>query len=180
MTNQGPTNRSRRLENPAAYLEIYQGDEVKYWGWTFAHFPDMQIWAAAEPDSERDRAQAGEPEEPQGHGSRGSMPYRVDLVGMRAPEFTGLRISYNPGIWLVYAGFVLMALGMFLNFYLPPRWVWALAERGRLCLGGIGRDDREFMGEFEVLVEQVRAALPEASQAQADSTSVPQTQTKLT
>jgi cytochrome c biogenesis protein len=78
---------------------------------------------------------------------------------MHAPEFTGLQVSYNPGIWIIYLSFTLMTLGMFLNFYLPPRWVWAAAERGKLLLGGIGRDDREFTGEFEELLAKVRAEL---------------------
>jgi cytochrome c biogenesis protein len=155
MTDQGPINRSPRLDNPAAFLEVYEGETLKFRGWTFAHFPDMQIWVSMEPESNPTPETGGET----GHGAV-TLPYRVDLVGMHAPEFTGLQVSYNPGIWLIYLSFALMVLGMFLNFYLPPRWVWAQAERGRVRIGGIGRDDREFMGEFETLVEQVRAALP--------------------
>lgn len=159
LTEQGPRNRSQRLENPAAYLEIYQGDTLKYWGWTFAHFPDMQIFVAAEPKPSPSDDSAPGP----GHGGQGELPYRIEITGMHAPEFTGLQFSYNPGIWLVYTSFILMTLGMFLNFYLPPRWIWAVAERGRLCLGGKGRDDHEFMAEFEIVAEEVRRALPAAS-----------------
>jgi len=150
MTKLGPRNRSLRLENPAAYLEIYEGDVLRYWGWTFAHFPEVQLWRSAE--------EAGGP---MGHGAT-TFPYNIKIVGMHAPEFTGLQVSYNPGIWIIYLSFAMMTLGMLLNFYMPPRWVWAAAERGRLILGGMGRDDREFMGEFEGLLAQVRAALGEA------------------
>jgi len=144
MGDQGPINRSPRLNNPAAFLEIYEGDTLKLQGWTFAHFPEMQIWVPADAEG------------PTGHGSMGELPYRIDLVGMHAPEFTGLQVSYNPSIWVFYASFVLMAVGMFLNFYLPPRWAWVSAEAGRLAVGIIGRDDREVADEFEVLVEQLR------------------------
>jgi len=159
LTEQGPTNRSQRLENPAAYLEIYQGGKLKYWGWTFAHFPDMQIFVAAEPKPSVSYDSAPGP----GHGGQGELPYRIEIAGMHAPEFTGLQFSYNPGIWLLYASFLLMTLGMFLNFYLPPRWIWAVAERGRVCLAGKGRDDHEFMGEFETVTKEVCRALPAAS-----------------
>lgn len=147
MTEQGPINRSLRLNNPAAFLEIYEGESLKFRGWTFAHFPEMQIWIPLDAEAAP------------GHGSMGELPYRIDLVGMHAPEFTGLQVSYNPAIWIVYLSFVLMAVGMFLNFYLPPRWVWVSAERGKLALGILGRDDREVAGEFETLVERVREAL---------------------
>ncbi len=159
LTEQGPRNRSQRLENPAAYLEIYQGNTLKYWGWTFAHFPDMQIFVAAEPKPSPSDDSAPGP----GHGGQGELPYRIEIAGMHAPEFTGLQFSYNPGIWLLYTSFILMTLGMFLNFYLPPRWMWAVAERGRVWLGGKGRDDHEFMSEFEIVAEEVRRALPAAS-----------------
>jgi cytochrome c biogenesis protein len=159
MTDQGPINRSLRLNNPAAFLEIYRGDQLKFRGWTFAHFPEMQIWVAMETESNNPDAQP-----PAGHGSMGGLPYRIDLVGMRAEQFTGLQVSYNPAIWVIYLSFVLMGLGMFLNFYLPPRWAWASAGQGRLVLAVIGRDDREVTGEFEALVEQLRGALPTAGE----------------
>ncbi len=167
MTDQGPINRSFRLNNPAAFLEIYEGDQLKFQGWTFAHFPEMQIWVATETDSDNPEAQP-----PVGHGSMGSLPYRIDLVGMRAEQFTGLQVSYNPAIWVIYLSFVLMVLGMFLNFYLPPRWAWASAERGRLALGILGRDDREVAGEFEALVERLHEALPTADKPSSSGAEV--------
>ena len=147
MGEQGPINRSPRLNNPAAFLEIYEGEALKFQGWTFAHFPEMQIWVPVDAEA------------PTGHGSMGELPYRIDLVGMHAPEFTGLQVSYNPAIWVIYLSFALMAIGMFLNFYLPPRWAWVSAENGKLALGVLGRDDREVTGEFEALVERVRGVL---------------------
>ena len=162
MSEQGPINRSLRLNNPAAFLEIYEGEALKFRGWTFAHFPEMQIWFPM--DAERGG------EGPPGHGSLGGLPYRIDLVGMHAPEFTGLQVSYNPAIWVVYLSFVLMAVGMFLNFYLPPRWAWVTAERGKLALGMLGRDDREVTGEFEALVERVREALGDRAPARPERT----------
>lgn len=169
MTNQGPANRSQRLRNPAAFLEVYRDDQLQYRGWTFAQFPDMQIWVPAGPASGQEGADPDE--QATGHGSA-AMPYRIDIIGMHAPEFTGLQISYNPGLWVIYSSFALMVLGLFLNFYLPPRRMWAIAERGRLYLGGVGRDNREFADEFEGLLERVRLDISKPLDAPAPGSRV--------
>lgn len=159
-TEQGPQNRSRRLNNPAAEMRIYRGDELLFYGYTFAQFPDMQVWI---PNSS-DGSGASSQQQAMTQGRLGEQPFRLDIVGMNAPQFTGMQVSSNPGIWVIYASFVFMVIGIVLNFYMPPRWVWAVGERGRLVIGGVGRDNREFMGEFDTLLERVQEDLTAASQ----------------
>ena len=167
-TEQGPQNRSGRLNNPAAEMRIYRGDELLFYGYTFAQFPDMQVWIpnASNDDS---NANSGSSQSAMTQGRLGEMPIRLDIVGMNAPQYTGMQVSSNPGIWVVYLSFVLMGLGIVLNFYTPPRWVWAVGERARLVVGGVGRDNREFMGEFETLLDQVQRDLTAASQTPTSS-----------
>jgi cytochrome c biogenesis protein ResB len=57
---------------------------------------------------------------------------------MKAPEFTGLQIARNPGIPIIYAGFILLVFGLALNFYLPPRRIWAAVKENTLYVGGWG------------------------------------------
>ncbi len=132
ITERGPSNRSQRLNNPAAYLEIYNGDKLEFSTWTFAQFPEFQ------------------------HEFFKENPYRFYLTGMTAPEFTGLQIARNPGIGLIYAGFALMMLGLFLNFYLPPRRIWAAAKENTIYLGGLGREPREFEPELDEITEEFK------------------------
>lgn len=159
-TEQGPQNRSRRLNNPAAEMRIYRGEELLFYGYTFAQFPDMQVWIPNSGDGSSGSSQ----QSAMTQGRLGEQPFRLDIVGMNAPQFTGLQVSSNPGIGIIYASFVVMVIGIVLNFYMPPRWVWAVSERGRLVIGGVGRDNREFMEEFDTLLERVHEDLTAASQ----------------
>lgn len=132
VTEQGPANRSQALNNPAALLEVYNGETKEFSTWTFAQFPEFQ------------------------HDFMKENPYRFYLTGMKAPEFTGLQIARNPGIPLIYAGFILLVFGLALNFYLPPRRVWAAVRENTLYLGGLGREPREFEPELEEIIEEVQ------------------------
>jgi len=179
-TQNGPQNRSQRLRNPAAEMRVYRGDELLYYGYTFAQFPDMQVWIPnasgnsssnnnSNSNSSGDGAGGSAQQSAMSQGKLGDQPFRVDIVGMNAPSYTGMQVSSNPGIWVVYLSFILMGIGIVLNFYMPPRWVWAVGERGRLVVGGVGRDNREFMGEFDTLLERVQDDLTAASQTPTSS-----------
>jgi len=37
--------------------------------------------------------------------------------------FTGLQVTYDPGVWVVYAGFVMMIAGCFITFFMAHRQV---------------------------------------------------------
>lgn len=41
-------------------------------------------------------------------------------------EYTGLKLARDPGIPVVYSGLGLLVLGLFLNFYVVPRRIWAM------------------------------------------------------
>lgn len=166
-TEQGPQNRSGRLNNPAAEMRVYRGDDLLFYGYSFAQFPDMQVWIPNATGS--DSGSDGSAQQAMTQGKLGEQSIRLDIVGMNAPQYTGMQVSSNPGIWVIYLSFVLMGLGIVLNFYIPPRWVWAVGERGRLVMGGVGRDNREFMGEFDTLLDQVQRDLTAASQTPSSS-----------
>ncbi len=136
VTEQGPANRSQALNNPAAFLEIYNGDQREFITWTFAQFPEFQ------------------------HDFFAENPYRFYLVGMKAPEFTGLQIARNPGIPIIYAGFFLLIFGLALNFYLPPRRIWAAVKENTLYVGGLGREPREFEPDFEEIIADLTPGSP--------------------
>ncbi len=133
VTEQGPANRSQALNNPAAFLEVYNGTHKEFSTWTFAQFPEFQ------------------------HDFSKENPYRFYLVGMKAPQFTGLQIARNPGIPIIYAGFVLLIFGLALNFYVPPRRIWAAVKENTLYVGGLGREPREFEPDFEELIEELKS-----------------------
>ncbi len=134
-------NRSQQLNNPALYLRVQEGGDDPYATWAFARAEMRGFF-----------------DEHQGRQDT----YRFLLEGVAADQFTGLRIASNPALPVIYGGFALMTLGLFLNFYVPPRWVWVNVGRGRATVGAQARDGREFESGFESLCEQLRAALPPA------------------
>ncbi|MFZ5633484.1 MAG: cytochrome c biogenesis protein ResB [Bacillota bacterium] len=43
-------------------------------------------------------------------------------------QYTGLKLARDPGIPVVYSGLTLLLLGLFLNFYVIPRRIWAMVS----------------------------------------------------
>jgi cytochrome c biogenesis protein len=83
-------------------------------------------------------------------------PFYLQLTGFQQVEASGLQVTYSGGTGVVYAGFALLILGVFLMFYTSHRrlWAWLASEDDavRLILAGAGnRRPLEFAGEFAEL-----------------------------
>ena len=116
--------RSMAPNNPAAFLELYEGDELKIRTWTFLKFPDF-------------------------HAS-GDSDYLLKFASI--VYFTGLQISRDPGISIIWIGSLLMLIGMFLSFYLSYKRIWIKFSSDSLEIGGRSYKDRtSFEKEFEKL-----------------------------
>jgi len=133
-------SRTQRLENPAVFVEVYDSQGIRIMRtWAFAR-PEMQtFWETAM------------------HSVGGQVPYKVKLIGMTAPEFTGLQITKDPGRPIVYAGFLFMIVGMLVHLYFKHRQIWvALAESEIIIAGAVRNNPRSFAEEFRRLVEEIR------------------------
>ena len=122
-------SRSSSPNNPAALLELYEGDELKYKAWSFLKHPDF-------------------------HGSSES-DYLLKFVSVDMTEekyYTGLQIAYHPGLPIVWVGFLLMMVGMFLAFYLPFKRIWVRLSDDSVEIGGRSHRNRAgFEKEFNRL-----------------------------
>ncbi|MFH7325804.1 cytochrome c biogenesis protein ResB [Desulfurivibrio sp. C05AmB] len=84
------------------------------------------------------------------------------LFYVRQRYATGLQVARDPGVWVVYAGFALMLLGLYVTFLVTHRRVWACLRpdgegRTRLLLaGGSNRNQATFDQRFAELVERLR------------------------
>ncbi|HXZ81943.1 MAG TPA: cytochrome c biogenesis protein ResB [Terriglobales bacterium] len=65
-------------------------------------------------------------------------PYEFSVVDFEMGVFTGLQVSYEPGQWMVWAGCLLMALGLGSAFYAVHRRFWAVAVRANDAAAGNG------------------------------------------
>jgi cytochrome c biogenesis protein len=82
----------------------------------------------------------------------------------RESQFTGLSVSRDPGVMLVWLGGALLFGGFALRFLLPHKRVWArITPRGKggavLAIASLGSRDAALGTDFEKLVSDVRTAL---------------------
>ena len=114
--------RSKDIQNPAVRLVVTSaktGKQVNFW------IPAIE--GIAENDAS---------------------PYRFDPQDLKLGYFTGLEVSHEPGQWGVWAGVVLMGIGLTFVFYVAHVRFWAVPTKdreGRLVLwvGGIANRNRD-------------------------------------
>jgi len=96
-----------------------------------------------------------------------SSPYRFEARELRMMPFTGLAVSHEPGQWAVWAGVVVLVLGLGVVFYLVHTRFWAVPARdarGRLVLwvGAVANKNKDvFAGRFQKLVREIEAEISE-------------------
>lgn len=92
--------RTRSLEpnNPAAFVELFKGEEKISSGWIFAKFPDFS----------------------QMH-SKEEAEYKFEFRDIQAAQYSGLQMAKDPGANFVWVGCAFLMLGLFMAFYWPPR-----------------------------------------------------------
>jgi cytochrome c biogenesis protein len=97
-----------------------------------------------------------------------SSPYTFDPKDLKTGVFTGLEVSHEPGQWAVWAGVVLIAIGLTLVFYVVHMRFWVVPvvdARGRtvLWIGGTANRNRDaFELKFKSVVEQIQKELKPA------------------
>ena len=88
---------------------------------------------------------------------------------------TGLEVSYEPGQWFVWAGCVLMGVGLFVAFYMVHMRIWAVAvpnASGKLVLwigGAANKNKDRFEQKFAEVVAEIRNELDKNTPARPSS-----------
>jgi cytochrome c biogenesis protein len=121
--------------NPAVKLAVHEGGAFEATPWIFYHYPDLF-------DIE---------------GSR----YRFELVGYQPKKFTGLQITRDPGVTIVWIGSTLIVVGITLSSFIYHRRMWAKispAESGAtIVIGGTTHKSQlDFKKEFAKLADRVK------------------------
>ena len=126
-------NRSLALNNPALELLIFKGDELQTKTWVFQKFPDF-------------------------HGSKGE--YQFLFQDITRKFYTGLQVTKDPGVNVVWTGCILMILGIFGTFFFSHQQVWirikSVGNNIELVMAGTTRKNR--LG-FEKLFERLRSEI---------------------
>jgi cytochrome c biogenesis protein len=92
-------------------------------------------------------------------------PFTLEPKDLRTEVFTGLEVSHEPGQWSVWAGVILMAIGLTFVFYVTHMRFWVVPvedARGGLTLwvgGSANRNRDAFEQTFKKFVAQIRHEL---------------------
>jgi len=103
-----------------------------------------------------------------------SSPYILEPKDLKTGVFTGLEVSHEPGQWAVWAGVVLMAIGLTFVFYVVHARLWVVPvtdANGKLALwigGSANRNRDAFEVKFKKLVEELQKELKPESPAGAE------------
>ena len=101
-----------------------------------------------------------------------SSPYSFDPKDLKTGLFTGLQVSHEPGQWAVWAGVILMAIGLTFVFYVVHVRLWVVPvqdARGGLALwvgGSANRNRDAFEQTFKKIVEQIQQELKQHAAAE--------------
>lgn len=138
--NQVAYSKSQSLLNPAVFLEVFDGSGQRLFRtWSFSRLPELQ--------------------------SLSDNGYRFFITGMRAPEFTGLELSFDPGVPVAYVGFFMAIITLVTNFLFKHRQIWIHldSQEGQLHLGAKVRKG-EMDEEFETILESINSPTKEIVQ----------------
>jgi len=126
-----PFTYAEQMNNPAVFINFYEGNNKKSGGWILKRYPDT--WKM--PD--------------------GSI---VEFVGVWGMQYTGLQVRKDPGVWVVYLGCITMAVGLFIAFFMSHRKVWIklVEEKNstRVIVGASANKNRHaFEGKIDKMTD---------------------------
>ena len=143
LINGEPGTRSQQPNNPAIQLLVQSANvgsqPVSSKVWLFPNYP-----ALAHADGS---------------------PFTFEFRDLKLGYFTALQVSYEPGQWAVWAGIILMGIGLAAAFYFVHVRVWAVPvadARGRIVLwvgASASKERSEFKDRFEALVSRMETSL---------------------
>jgi cytochrome c biogenesis protein len=100
---------------------------------------------------------------PEFHGNRiGS--YKVQVTRTETAQYTGLQVKRDPGVWIVYLGFIVMVLGVAMTYYSCHRKIWFHATPGKattqiVVAGRAGKNSLAFENDFKRLSDRLHAEM---------------------
>ena len=132
------TTRSNEPNNPAAFIEGWQGEQRIFSGWIFAKFPNF---ARIHSEKETDLT--------------------FELRDFKSSQFSVIQAAKDPGVNLIWVGCGFLMLGLALAFYWPTREIKVILEESQgkteVTAGGIASKSRDtFQAEFETMMNSLR------------------------
>jgi cytochrome c biogenesis protein len=119
--------------NPAVQLEVFRGSKLVYTTELLKHDPGVPTL----------------PED-----------YSITLVHYGGTRYTGLQVSKDPGVWVVYTGFILLCIGPLIAFFGSHKKLWVRIQdhKGRTVVTVAGSANKNRLGferEFNRIVDEI-------------------------
>jgi cytochrome c biogenesis protein len=101
--------------------------------------------------------------------------YLVRVTGVVKTQYTGIEVKKDPGVWLVWVGFILLTLAIGLTFYASHKKLWVCIEsdekRKRTIVTIAGRANRNphlFEEKFDHLRKMLEQRLKDLPSSERD------------
>ena len=128
-------SRSPSPNNPAVQVQVRPANGAPYADWAFLRFPDFH--------------------------HKPGRPYRFVFTQFQPLYYTGLQVTRDPGIWIVWAGCLAMTIGIYLAFFLAHRRIWVAVAPHKKTLqvtlaGSASKNQAAFQQTCTALLEQLK------------------------
>lgn len=125
--------RNDELINPAVEIEVFKGGKSLY--------KTVVL-----------KVDQGEPYMPE--------DYIISYVDYWGARYTGLQVTKDPGVWIVYAGFILLCIGPAMTFFGSHRKLWVRLQdkKGQTVItiaGSANRNRLGFEAEFNTIIGMI-------------------------
>jgi cytochrome c biogenesis protein len=119
--------------NPTVEIEVYDGKKPVYKTYLL-------------------KTDAGQPYLPEG--------YTISYAGYWGTRYTGLQVTKDPGVWVVYTGFILLCIGPLIAFFGSHRKLWIRVQdrAGQVAVTVAGTANRNRLGferEFNMVINEI-------------------------
>lgn len=99
---------------------------------------------------------ANYPDENRSGAAKAGVP-TVTYIGGTERFYTGLQVNKDPGVWVVWAGCLLLCLALYVAFFLPHQRVWVRLEGQQLTIAGhTTRGQESFRRWFDTLTTDLQ------------------------
>ena len=83
--------------------------------------------------------------------------YLFSFAGSNQKWRTGLQVTKDPGVWVVWLGCFLLVTGIFVSFFLSHRRIWVRIGGGRIVVAGsTSKNQAVFRTSFDDLIEKLK------------------------
>ena len=131
-------SRSNQPNNPAVLIEGRQQGERLFAAWVFSKFPDF-----GQMHSEKEHK------------------FSFQFQSIESTEYSGIEMAKDPGVNFIWAGCILLTLGLFAAFFWTPAEIRTVLEPEQtltlVTAGGTSAKNKDaFQTEFDAIVEDLR------------------------